>query len=183
MSRIGNLPISIPDKVSVSLAEDVVHVKGPKGDLSEKIPACISVEVDGATIRFARADDSRTSRSAHGLARSLVFNMVEGVSSGFERQLVINGVGYRAESKGANWIMFSLGFSHPILYELPGAVEAQINSKAKEPVVTLKSANKQVLGDVAAAIRGLRTPEPYKGKGIRYSDEQIRRKEGKAAGK
>ena len=183
MSRIGKLPITIPDKVTVSVSAGVVSVKGPKGELSEVMPEGVSVAVDGKSVTVERADDSRGARGAHGLARSLVANMVEGVANGYSKTLLINGVGYKAEAKGKSWILFTLGHSHPILYELPAGVTAEIDAKAKEPRVTVSGTSKQVIGAVAADIRGLRPPEPYKGKGIRYADENIRRKEGKAAGK
>ena len=183
MSRIGKLPISIPAKVKVTKADNAVTVVGPKGTLAEMIPAGVTVNVGSDEITVARDNDGRLSRAAHGLTRTLIANMVQGVTEGFERTLLINGVGYRAEPKGDNWILFNLGYSHPILYELPAEVAATIDSKAKEPKVTLSCANKRMLGAVAAEIRALRPPEPYKGKGVRYSDETIRRKEGKAAGK
>jgi large subunit ribosomal protein L6 len=183
MSRIGKLPIPVPEKVNVTISEGEVSVKGPKGELSAAIPAGVKVAQEGGTVTVTRNDDSRESRGAHGLARTVVANMVDGVSTGYTRTLLINGVGYKAELRGSRWILFSLGYSHPILYELPEGVTAEIDAKAKEPKVTLSSAHKQSLGAVAADIRRLRPPEPYKGKGIRYSDETIRRKEGKAAGK
>ncbi len=184
MSRIGKLPVAIPDKVNVTIGdENVVSVKGPKGEQSARLPMAVNIsQVDGAIV-VERADESKAAREAHGLARTLVSNMVEGVTKGFERALLINGVGYRAEMKGKNFILFTLGYSHPVLYQLPDGMEVEIDAKAKEPKVTLRHTNKQLLGAVCAEIRGLRPPEPYKGKGIRYADEQIRRKEGKAGGK
>ena len=180
MSRIGKLPITIPAKVTVSAAERVVRVKGPNGELSERMPEGVTVAIEGGTVLVTRNDETRPSREAHGLARTLIANMVMGVTTGFQRKLVINGVGYRAGGK--NFVLFTLGYSHPILYELPTGIGVEINAKAKEPTVTLSGASKQVVGAVAAEIRSLRPPEPYKGKGIRYSDEVIRRKEGKAGG-
>ena len=183
MSRIGKVPVTIPAKVSVSVKDNVVTVKGPKGELSERMPAGVVLDQTSDAITVTRADQSRTARSAHGLARTLVANMVDGVTEGYTKTLVINGVGYKAEAKSKNWILFTLGYSHPILFELPDGVTAEINSKAKEPTVKLSGADKRIIGSTAAEIRGLRPPEPYKGKGIRYSDETIRRKEGKVAGK
>lgn len=184
MSRIGKLPVAVPDKVTVSIGdENVVTVKGPKGEQSAMLPAVVNItKADGAIV-IERADESKAAREAHGLARTLIANMVQGVTDGFERSLLINGVGYRAELKGKSFILFTLGYSHPILYQLPEGMDVEIDAKAKEPKVTLRHDNKQLLGAVAAEIRSLRPPEPYKGKGIRYADEQLRRKEGKAGGK
>ena len=178
MSRIGKLPVTLPDKVSVSVTDTTVTVKGPKGELQERLPASVSTNVDGNTVTILRADDSRQARAAHGLARSLVANMVTGVSAGFTRKLLIQGVGYRSEMRGDRFLLFQLGYSHPILYELPEGVTAAVDNK--ENSVTLTGANKQVLGATAAEIRGLRPPEPYKGKGVRYADEFVKLKEGKS---
>ena len=183
MSRIGKLPVTIPAKVNLAVKDGVVTVKGPKGELSERMPQGVVLDHAGDTLSVAQLDDSRMARSAHGLARTLVANMVQGVTEGYTKTLVINGVGYKAEAKSKGWILFTLGYSHPILFELPAGVTAEINSNAKEPTVTLSGPDKRTIGATAAEIRGLRAPEPYKGKGIRYSDEVIRRKEGKAAGK
>ena len=180
MSRIGKLPIALPDKVDVKFAEGVVQVKGPKGELAEKMPFGVDVAVDSGTVTVTRADDTRAVRANHGLARSLVDNMVTGVSTGYSRKLLIQGVGYRSEMRG-RYLLLQLGYSHPILYELPEGIDAEIN--AKENSVTLSGASKQVVGLAAAEIRGLRPPEPYKGKGVRYADEHIRLKEGKGAAK
>jgi len=184
MSRIGKLPVAVPDKVTVTIgASNHVTVKGPKGVQEVTLPSAISVVQRDGQVVIERPDESKSARSAQGLARTLVANMVEGVTNGFERSLLINGVGYRAELKGKNFILFTLGYSHPILYEVPSDMDVEIDAKAKEPKVTLRHMDKQVLGAVAAEIRSLRPPEPYKGKGIRYADEQLRRKEGKAGGK
>lgn len=183
MSRIGKLPVALPDKVNVTIADQQVSVKGPKGELSEKMPLGVSIKHDAKEIAVIRDNDSSPSRAAQGLARALLANMVEGVTKGFTKGLVINGVGYRAEQKGKNWLLFTLGYSHPILFELPEGMNVEIDAKAKEPKLTLSHIDKQVLGSVCAQIRDLRPPEPYKGKGIRYADETIRRKEGKAGGK
>ncbi len=181
MSRIGKHPITVPDKVNVTIDQGEVRVKGPRGELSENLPEGVEALLDSGTVTVRRLDESRRSRSAHGLARTLVANMVEGVTQGYSRKLIINGVGYRAEMKGQRWIQFTLGYSHPILFELPEGLEASID--AKENSVTLTGASKQVVGATAAEVRSLRPPEPYKGKGVRYADETIRRKEGKSGGK
>lgn len=181
MSRIGKQPVTIPDKVNVSVDGAFVSVKGPLGELSETLPELVTTTVEGSEVTVARADESRLARAAHGLARTLVANMVEGVSNGFARKVLIEGVGYRAEMKGDRWILFTLGYSHPILYELADGLKAAIDNK--ENSVTITGASKQLVGATAAEIRALRPPEPYKGKGVRYSDEVIRRKEGKSAGK
>lgn len=179
MSRIGKLPIEIPDKVEVDIDGQLVKVSGPKGELSREVSDVVSIEVEGNQIVVSRPDDSRQARSHQGLVRSLVANMVEGVSKGYTRGLEINGVGYRAERKG-NFIRFDLGYSHPIMFELPETVDATIEKQTK---LTLTSPNKELIGQVAAKIRNLRKPEPYKGKGVKYAEEVIRRKVGKAGGK
>jgi large subunit ribosomal protein L6 len=181
MSRIGKNPVSLPPRVEVSLEGQTVTVKGPKGTLSERLPEAVRVQVEGSSVQVARVDDSRVARSAHGLSRTLVANMVAGVTDGYKRKLMITGVGYRAELRANRWIQFSLGYSHPILFELPEGVSAVV--EAKENSVTLEGFDKQLVGATAARIRGLRPPEPYKGKGVRYADEVIRRKEGKTGGK
>jgi large subunit ribosomal protein L6 len=181
MSRIGKLPITVPAKVTVTLNEDVVSVTGPKGELKERLPAGVAIKFAEGEARIERLNESRDASAAWGLARTLVNNMVVGVTTGFTRKLMITGVGYRAEMKGGEWVLFSLGYSHPILYQLPAGVTAVVDTK--ENSVTLSGYNKQVLGAAAAEIRSLRPPEPYKGKGVRYSDETIRRKEGKSSGK
>ncbi len=181
MSRIGKLEIPFPGTVKVTQKGAEVHVEGPAGKLTQTLPETVKVKVGNGTIEVQRVDDSRAARSAHGLARSLVANMVQGVTERFTRQLTIQGVGYRAEMKGTNWIQFTLGYSHPILFEVPEGVEVAVDPKAN--TVTLTSNDKQLVGAVAAEIRSLRPPEPYKGKGVRYTDEYIRRKEGKAGAK
>jgi large subunit ribosomal protein L6 len=177
MSRIGRLPIPIPKGVTVEQAGGEVRVKGPKGQLAQRLPAGITMETHEGALRFARADDGNQMRGVHGLARRLVANMVEGVTTGFTRVLEITGVGYRAESRG-EILWLTLGYSHPIAYQLPKGVTAKVD---KQVTVTLEGSDRQLLGEVAAAIRGLRPPEPYKGKGVRYAGEHIRRKAGKAA--
>jgi large subunit ribosomal protein L6 len=177
MSRIGRLPIALPDGVTVHVHDGTVRVEGPKGKLARSLPADVTVNTEGRTLTLARRDDSRTARANHGLARKLVSNMVDGVGKGFTRTLEITGVGYRAEVRG-NAIFFTLGYSHPILYQLPPGITAKVDRMV---VVTLEGADREVLGETAAAIRGLRPPEPYKGKGIKFAGEHIRRKAGKAA--
>lgn len=178
MSRIGKQPISIPTGVKISVKDSIVTVKGAKGELFERIPGLVSVKEDDATLYVSRDDDSRGARANQGLVRSLIANMVQGVSTGFDRTLIINGIGYRAELKG-NYIFFLLGYSHPILYELPAGITAVVDRKANS--IKISGASKQVVGATAAEIRAMRPPEPYKGKGVRYIDEVIRRKEGKSA--
>lgn len=178
MSRIGRLPITVPSGVKVSLEPDAVRVEGPKGKLAAAIPAGIQVKVDGNTIRVARDNEERKVKALHGLARKLIANMVEGVSKGFTRVLEINGVGYRAEVKGSD-LHITLGYSHPIVFPLPAGVTASVE---RQIIVTLQSADRRLLGETAAVIRGLRPPEPYKGKGVKYREEVIKRKAGKAVG-
>ncbi|MBS1937239.1 MAG: 50S ribosomal protein L6 [Bacteroidetes bacterium] len=184
MSRIGKEPVRIPKGVEVAVSDkNVVTVKGPKGTLKETIDPAIKVAVEEGTITFSRPTDLKHHRAMHGLYRALVSNMVEGVTKGFKTEQELVGVGYRATTKGQQ-LHLSLGFSHNVVLELPKEVSvAAVQEKGKSPVVTLESINKQVLGAVAAKIRSLRKPEPYKGKGIRFVGENIRRKAGKAAGK
>jgi large subunit ribosomal protein L6 len=178
MSRVGKQPITVPSGVTISTSPGTVQVKGPKGTLSAAVSPLVELKVEGGTLNITRREDTREARSVHGLTRKLVSNMVTGVSDGFRRVLEINGVGYRAEAKG-NAIQLALGYSHPILFPLPQGVQAKVD---KQTVVTLEGADRQVLGETAAAIRKLRPPEPYKGKGIKYAEETIRRKAGKAVG-
>ncbi|MBP1685781.1 MAG: ribosomal protein [Deltaproteobacteria bacterium] len=178
MSRIGKLPIRIPEKVKVHVADGVVRVEGPKGTLEHRLPPGLRLEVSGDSLHVSRESESRTVRGLHGLTQRLLANMVEGVHAGFSRTLEIVGVGYRAEGRGQA-IHLSLGFSHPILFQLPPGVQARVD---KQTVVTLESIDKQLLGETVANIRRLRPPEPYKGKGIKYAGEVLRRKAGKAAG-
>jgi large subunit ribosomal protein L6 len=175
MSRIGKQPIDLPKGVDVNIDGQDVVVKGPKGELSRTISDVVSIRLDDGTLYIERPDDSRQARSHQGLVRSLVANMVEGVSEGFTRELEINGVGYRAEALG-RFIRFDLGYSHPIFLELPEGVDAEVQQTS----VKLLSADKELVGQVAAKIRSLRKPEPYKGKGIKYKEERIVRKVGKA---
>jgi large subunit ribosomal protein L6 len=178
MSRIGKQPIAVPNGVTITVDPGAVKIKGPKGTLAAAVSPLVELKLEGATLHVARREDSRDARSVHGLTRKLVANMVTGVSEGFRRVLEINGVGYRAESKG-NALQLALGYSHPIVFPLPQGVQAKVD---KQTVVTLEGADRQVLGETAAAIRKLRPPEPYKGKGIKYAEEKIRRKAGKAVG-
>lgn len=177
MSRIGRKPIEVPKGVTVTVGEgNLVTVKGPKGTLEQRMPPAIAISQDNGVITVARPSDEKQHRAQHGLVRSLVNNMVIGVSTGFQKVLEINGVGYRAQKTGKNLTM-SLGFSHPVIVEAPDGVDLNVGERN---TVIVSGADKQLVGEVAANIRGLRPPEPYKGKGIKYSDETIRRKAGKA---
>lgn len=176
MSRIGKIPITIPKGVKVALAGEVLNVEGPKGSLSQKVGSGVDIAIADGKVVFSRPAETREARTVQGLLRSLVANMVTGVTHGFERRLEITGVGYRAEVKGDSLVM-SLGFSHPVNYDLPKGVKAEVE---KQTLITLKGADKQMLGQAAANIRGLKPPEPYKGKGIKYQGEKILRKAGKA---
>jgi large subunit ribosomal protein L6 len=177
MSRVGKLPITVPTGIKVHVADGRVRVEGPKGKLERRIDPEVTVAVEGAAVVVKRRDDSRRARSVHGLMRELVNNMVQGVGKGFTRVLEINGVGYRAEARG-NLLFLTLGYSHPIAYQLPAGVTAKVE---RQVVVTLEGADRELVGQVAAAIRELRPPEPYKAKGVKYAEEHIRRKAGKAA--
>jgi large subunit ribosomal protein L6 len=178
MSRIGKLPVPIPAQVKVNVVDGVVRVEGPKGTLEHRLPPGLRLEVAGGSLQVTRESESRTVRGLHGLTQRLLANMVQGVHTGFTRTLEIVGVGYRAEGRGQA-IHLSLGYSHPIVFQLPPSVQARVD---KQTVLTLESIDKQLLGETAAHIRRLRPPEPYKGKGIKYAGEVLRRKAGKAAG-
>ncbi len=181
MSRIGKLPITVPAGVTVEYRDNVVTVKGPLGELTQKVDPDIHVEIKDGIIRVLRPTDQKRHKAMHGLYRSLINNMVEGVSKGFEIKLELVGVGFRAEANGQMLDLY-LGYSHNFMIELPREIKVEAKTERRSnPVVTLKSYDKQLLGHVAAKIRSLRKPEPYKGKGIRYVGEQIRRKAGKAA--
>jgi len=184
MSRIGNAPINIPEGVEVNISKDnVVSVKGKLGELSEKVNSSITVKIESDEIRLSRPNDSKQLRSMHGLYRSLINNMVTGVSSGYVIEQELVGVGYRAKSQGQN-LELSLGFSHPIIFQLPEQVKVTaVTEKGKNPTIKLESFDKQLIGQVAAKIRSFRKPEPYKGKGILFKGEVIRRKAGKTAAK
>ena len=176
MSRIGRLPISVPAGVEVSVDGSVVSVKGPKGSLTQTVAAPITVVVEDGTVQVSRPNDERESRSLHGLTRSLIANMIQGVSEGYTKQLEIVGTGYRVQAKGAN-LEFALGYSHPVPFNAPDGITLSVEGNNK---VTVSGIDKQQVGQVAAKIRSLRLPDPYKGKGVRYAGEQIRRKAGKA---
>ena len=178
MSRIGKAPVAIPQGTKVHVAEGRVRVEGPKGKLERALPPDVTLKIDGSTLKVERNDDGRRARGMHGLTRQLVANMVDGVAKGFTRVLEINGVGYRAEARGTV-LHLTLGYSHPIAYQLPAGISAKVE---KQVVITLEGADRELLGQVAAAVRELRPPEPYKGKGVKYAEETIRRKAGKAAG-
>ena len=183
MSRIGKAPITIPAGVQVTFNDSVMTVKGKNGELTQHIDASVSVSIEDNIITFARSTVAPDHRSKHGLYRSLVYNMVQGVSEGFKKELEVIGVGYRANAVGQQ-LELALGFSHAIILEIPKEVKVTtVTEKGKAPIVTLESYDKQLLGQVAAKIRSFRKPEPYKGKGIRFVGEEIRRKAGKSAGK
>ena len=184
MSRIGKNPVVIPQGVTVTVGKDnVVTVKGPKGELKESVDRDIVVEVADGQVTFARPTDQGRHRAMHGLYRALVGNMVKGVTDGFEKKLELVGVGYKAANQG-NILDLALGYSHNIIVEVPDELKvATAQEKGQNPTITLTGIDKQLLGAVAAKIRSLRKPEPYKGKGVKYVGEYIRRKAGKAAGK
>ena len=184
MSRIGKLPIAIPAGVTVTVdAENVVTVKGPKGTLTQAVNPIISVNVEGNIVHVTRPNDEKESRSMHGLYRALIHNMVVGVSEGYKKTLELVGVGYRVENQG-NLIQFALGYTHPIYLMLPPEVKVETKSERNQnPLVILESADKQLIGQICAKIRSFRKPEPYKGKGVKFQGEIIRRKAGKSAGK
>ncbi|MGM0501335.1 MAG: 50S ribosomal protein L6 [Bacillota bacterium] len=177
MSRIGHLPVEIPEKVDVSITEDnVLTVKGPKGTLTEELDPRMDITVEDEEIVVVRPTESKQDKSSHGLTRSLVVNMIEGVTAGFKKELEINGVGYRALKKG-NKLEIQAGYSHPVVVE----PEADIEFEVEEGKIIVTGVDKQLVGQVAANIREIRKPEPYNGKGIKYVDEHIRRKEGKTS--
>lgn len=183
MSRIGKLPVNLPSGVTITVDDaNVVSVKGPLGTLSQKVDSDIRVEVENNEIVLSRPNDEKRLKSLHGLYRALIDNMVVGVSKGYRKDLELVGVGYRAEAKGQQLEM-SLGYSHDIVMELPKEVRVETKTeKRSNPVITLSSIDKQLIGHIAAKIRSLRPPEPYKGKGIKFVGEQLRRKAGKSAG-
>lgn len=178
MSRIGRRNIEIPKGVTVSITPENIAVKGPKGSLSMARHHAVEVKQDGGQLVFARKGNTTSERAAHGLMRALTNNLIKGVTDGFTRTLEINGVGYRAEVKGAN-VVLTLGFSHPIEYKLPEGVTAKVDKN----LLILSAMDKQLVGSAAAKLRSFRPPEPYKGKGVKYVEETIIRKAGKAAGK
>jgi large subunit ribosomal protein L6 len=180
MSRIGSSPITVPSGVDVSIEARTITVKGPNGTLARDIPGAISVRQDGDTLLVERPDDERDSRSLHGLTRSLVNNMVVGVTAGYAKELEIVGVGYRAEAQGPQKLRLALGYSHPVLVDAPDGITFEVPAPTR---VIVKGIDKEKVGQVAANIRSLRKPEPYKGKGVRYQGERIIRKAGKAGKK
>lgn len=184
MSRIGKKPVVAPNGVTISVGKDnVVTVKGPKGELKQAIDRDITVEVKDGQITFARPTDQIRHRAMHGLYRSLISNMVKGVTEGFERKLELIGVGFKAANQG-NVLDLSLGYSHNIIFEVPKELKVATEQlKGQNPIITLEGIDKQLIGQVAAKLRSLRKPEPYKGKGVRYVGEVVRKKAGKAAGK
>jgi len=176
MSRIGKKPITLPDKVKLNVGgAGEVHVEGPKGKLSWTLPPAIKARVEGTSVIFDRKDETRQVRALHGLSRALVSNMVTGVSAGFSKDLEIQGVGFKAAVQGDN-LNLSLGFSHAILFPIPKGIKITVTENTK---IKIEGADKQIVGQVAADIRAYYPPEPYKGKGVRYAGEQVRRKEGK----
>ncbi|WP_254566650.1 50S ribosomal protein L6 [Oscillatoria sp. HE19RPO] len=179
MSRIGKRPINIPAKVVVSIDGQKVSVKGPKGELSRDLPAEVIVAQEGETIEVKRRDESRAARQRHGLCRTLVANMVQGVSEGFQKRLEIQGVGYRAQVQGRNLIL-NVGYSNPVEINPPEGISVAVENNTN---VIVTGINKEIVGNTAAKIRDVRPPEPYKGKGIRYAGEQVRRKAGKTGKK
>ena len=182
MSRIGRLPIPVPAGVTVTIAEDnTVSVKGPKGELSQKVNKDIKVEQVGAEVIVSRPSDSKPHRSMHGLYRSLINNMVVGVTKGFEKTLAIEGVGWRVAEWNKNQLNIAIGYSHPVIVDAPKGIEFEVDKANVK--ITVKGIDKQQVGAIAADIRAIRKPEPYHGKGIRYENEYIRRKEGKAGKK
>lgn len=183
MSRIGKAPITIAKGVEVKFNDGVVTVKGPKGELTQPIDPAIKLDIEGETITLSRTSDHRDARSKHGLYRSLINNMVTGVSTGWTRKLEMIGVGYRCKASGQQ-LELTLGFSHPIIFEIPNEVKVSAKAeKGENPSITLESYDKQLLGAVAAKVRSLRAPEPYKGKGVRFVGEYVRKKAGKSAAK
>jgi len=181
MSRIGKKPVTLPKGVTVDIRGKDVSVKGPKGQLQMTCPGDIGVSTENGSLVVDRPDDSRKNRALHGLARSLINNMVVGVSEGFKRVLEIVGVGYRAEARGTNMLVLSLGYSHPVEFTIPEGISVQVDKK--QTTITLEGIDKQLIGQVAANIRSLRSPDPYKGKGIRYAGEPITLKAGKTGKK
>lgn len=181
MSRIGKAPISIPSGVNVTVKDNTVTVKGPKGELSQSVHPVLEVKIEDGTLTVVRPNEEKETRSMHGLYRSLINNMVIGVSEGYKKELELVGVGYRATNQG-QLLELALGYSHPIQLLLPSEIKVEaVTDRKSNPIITLESADKQLLGQVCAKIRSLRKPEPYKGKGVRFKGEQIRRKAGKSA--
>jgi large subunit ribosomal protein L6 len=184
MSRIGKQPVTVPSGVTVTVGSDnVVTVKGPKGELKQLIDRDIKVEVKDGQVTFTRPTDQIRHRALHGLYRSIISNLVKGVTDGYQRKLELIGVGFKAANQG-NIVDLTLGYSHNIIFEIPKELKvATAQEKGQNPIITLDGIDKQLIGQVAAKLRGLRKPEPYKGKGVRYVGEVVRKKAGKAAGK
>jgi large subunit ribosomal protein L6 len=185
MSRVGNKPIDVPQTVKVNISDSTVTVEGPKGKLNRNIPAGISVECQDNQIVVKRANDTKFVKALHGLTRSLINNMVSGVAEGFKKELEVRGIGSRVELKGKNLVM-NIGFSHPVQYEIPEGIEVKIEKRPMMEQLAviqlmISGIDKQTVGDVSASIRSIQPPEPYKGKGIRYVDEYVKRKAGKKA--
>ncbi len=179
MSRIGKKPIPLPNKVTIDIKGQHIDVKGPKGSLELELPSQVTVNQDGETILVQRVDDSRVARERHGLFRTLVSNMIEGVSKGFEKRLSIQGVGYRAQAQGTK-LTLNVGYSKPVEMTMPKGINVAVENNTQ---VVVSGIDKEIVGNIAAKIRAVRPPEPYKGKGIRYQDEYVRRKAGKAGKK
>lgn len=179
MSRIGKKPVQLPDKVQITLDGDTINVKGPKGSLDRKLHPAVNIEIDNQVLSVSTDTSDKKKVALQGLFRSLIFNMVHGVTQGYEKKLILSGIGYRAEAKGKNLVL-SVGYSNPVDFALPDGVTAAVDKNVE---VTLTSIDKELLGQAAANIRAIRPPEPYKGKGIMYADERIIRKAGKTAGK
>jgi large subunit ribosomal protein L6 len=180
MSRIGNAPVTVPSGVEVTVSGGTITVKGPKGSLSRPIPGDITIKQDDGALTFERPNDERKNKALHGLTRSLVNNMVIGVTDGFKKQLEIVGVGYRAEAQGPSGLRLNLGYSHPVTVNAPEGITFEVPAPTQ---VVVNGIDKEVVGQVAADIRSIRKPEPYKGKGVRYAGERILRKAGKAGKK
>ena len=178
MSRIGRMPIPVPNNVTIDLGDGTVRVKGPRGELARPVPKEITVTREDSTLHVERGSDEPTHRSLHGLTRSLIANMVTGVTTGFSRRLEVNGVGYRAAVSAGNLVL-QVGYSHPVLVPAPPGITFVVQANA----ITISGADKELVGEVAAQVRRVRPPEPYKGKGIKYAEEVIRRKAGKAGAK
>ena len=177
MSRIGRMPVIVPSGVDVKIQGGHVKVRGPKGELEHTFPAAMKISLNDGEIIVERPSDERMHRALHGMTRAIINNMVEGVSTGFQKVLEVNGVGYRAEMSGANLVL-QVGFSHPVVIEPPEGISFDVDTRTRQ--IFVRGYNKEVVGQVAADVRKIRPPEPYKGKGIKYLDEKIRRKAGKA---
>jgi large subunit ribosomal protein L6 len=177
MSRVGKQPVPLPDGVTVTISGATVSVKGPKGQLSERVPSEIKVAVEGGEVKVTRPDDKKSTRALHGLTRALVANMVTGVTTQFSKELEIQGVGYRADTQGKKLVL-NVGYSHPVEMPIPEGLKVSVD---RNVMVKIEGSSRQDVGQFAANVRSVRPPEPYKGKGIRYRDEHVRRKVGKAA--